>query len=43
MLSIPEKNETIYQVVYEALTKQNIKNLMEFGFLNILFIIYIQL
>jgi hypothetical protein len=42
MLSIPEKNETIYQVVYEALTKQNIKNLMEFGFLNILFI-YIQL
>ena len=42
MLSIPEKNETIYQVVYETLTKQNIKNLMEFGFLNILFI-YIQL
>ena len=38
MLSIPEKNETIYQVVYDALTKPNIKNLMEFGFFR--YIIY---
>ena len=38
MLSIPEKNETIYQVVYDALTKPNYKNLMEFGFFR--YIIY---
>ena len=38
MLSIPEKNETIYQVVYDALEKPNIKNLMEFGFFR--YIIY---
>jgi hypothetical protein len=31
MLSIPEKNETIYQVVYGALKEPNIKNLREFG------------
>ena len=38
MLSIPEKNETIYQVVYETFKKSNMKNLIEFGFFK--YIIY---
>ena len=31
MLSIPEKNETIYQLIYKAFTKPNFKNNYEFG------------
>ena len=38
MLSIPEKNETIYQVVFETFKKPNMKNLTEFGFFD--YIIY---
>ena len=33
MMSIPDKNETIYQVIYTSITSMSIiKNLKEFGF-----------
>ena len=38
MLSIPEKNETIYQVIFEIFKKPNMKCLTEFGFFE--YIIY---
>ena len=35
MMSIPDKNETIYQVIYTSITStRNIKVLKEFGFFN---------
>jgi hypothetical protein len=35
MMSIPDKNETIYQVIYNAITQMsNMKVLKEFGFFN---------
>jgi hypothetical protein len=35
MMSIPDKNETIYQVIYTSITKiSNMKILKEFGFFN---------
>ena len=35
MMSIPDKNETIYQVIYTSITQMsNIKVLKEFGFFN---------
>ena len=35
MMSIPDKNETIYQVIYTSITDaRNIKVLKEFGFFN---------
>ena len=35
MLAIPDKNETIYQVVYTSITQERkIKALKEFGFYN---------
>ena len=35
MMSIPDKNETIYQVIYTSLTvMSNLKVLKEFGFFN---------
>ena len=35
MMSIPDKNETIYQVIYTALTGgSSMKVLKEFGFFN---------
>lgn len=35
MMSIPDKNETIYQVIYTSLTgDKNIKAIKEFGFYN---------
>ena len=35
MMAIPDKNETIYQVVYSSITEQrNVKALKEFGFFN---------
>jgi hypothetical protein len=38
MLSIPEKNEEIYLVVYRAITYKSMNNLTEFGFFD--YIIY---
>ena len=35
MMAIPDKNETIYQVIYTSLTQDtNMKVLKEFGFFN---------
>ena len=35
MMAIPDKNETIYQVIYTSITEMsNIKILKEFGFYN---------
>jgi hypothetical protein len=35
MMAIPDKNETIYQVIYTSITQMsNIKVLKEFGFFN---------
>ena len=35
MMAIPDKNETIYQVIYNSITQMsNIKILKEFGFFN---------
>lgn len=35
MMSIPDKNETIYQVIYTSITSMSkIKALKEFGFFN---------
>ena len=35
MMSIPDKNETIYQVIYTSITGvRNMKVLKEFGFFN---------
>ena len=35
MLAIPDKNETIYQVVYSSITQERkVKALKEFGFYN---------
>jgi len=35
MMAIPDKNETIYQVIYTSITQMsNIKILKEFGFYN---------
>ena len=35
MLAIPDKNETIYQVVYSSITEETkVKALKEFGFYN---------
>ena len=35
MMAIPDKNETIYQVVYTSITEERkIKTLKEFGFFN---------
>jgi hypothetical protein len=35
MMSIPDKNETIYQVIYTSITgARNMKVLKEFGFFN---------
>ena len=35
MMSIPDKNETIYQVIYTSITvMSNLKVLKEFGFFN---------
>ena len=35
MMSIPDKNETIYQVIYSSMTRfSDIKILKEFGFFN---------
>ena len=35
MMSIPDKNETIYQVIYSSITHMtNMKVLKEFGFFN---------
>ena len=35
MMAIPDKNETIYQVIYNAITQMsNMKVLKEFGFFN---------
>lgn len=35
MMSIPDKNETIYQVIYTSIIKfSNMKVLKEFGFFN---------
>ena len=35
MMSIPDKNETIYQVIYTSITQMtNMKILKEFGFFN---------
>lgn len=35
MLAIPDKNETIYQVVYTSITQERkVKALKEFGFYN---------
>jgi len=35
MMAIPDKNETIYQVIYNSITHMsNIKILKEFGFFN---------
>ena len=35
MMSIPDRNETIYQVIYSAITQMsNMKILKEFGFYN---------
>ena len=35
MMAIPDKNETIYQVIYLAITQMsNMKILKEFGFFN---------
>ena len=35
MMAIPDKNETIYQVIYTSITQMsNIKVLKEFGFYN---------
>ncbi len=35
MMSIPDKNETIYQVIYTSIVSaRNIKILKEFGFFN---------
>lgn len=35
MMSIPDKNETIYQVIYTSITQDiNLKALKEFGFFN---------
>jgi hypothetical protein len=35
MMSIPDKNETIYQVIYTSITgMSNMKVLKEFGFYN---------
>ena len=35
MMTIPDKNETIYQVIYNSITHMsNIKILKEFGFFN---------
>ena len=35
MMSIPDKNETIYQVIYNSITgATNMKILKEFGFFN---------
>ena len=39
MMSIPDKNETIYQVIYTSITvMSNLKVLKEFGFFN--YVIY---
>ena len=35
MMAIPDRNETIYQVIYSAITQMsNMKILKEFGFFN---------
>lgn len=35
MMSIPDRNETIYQVVYTSITQErSVKALKEFGFFN---------
>ena len=35
MMAIPDKNETIYQVVYTSITEERkVKALKEFGFFN---------
>ena len=35
MMAIPDKNETIYQVVYTSITEwRQLKTLKEFGFFN---------
>ena len=35
MMAIPDRNETIYQVIYSAITQMsNMKVLKEFGFFN---------
>jgi len=35
MMAIPDRNETIYQVIYSSITKMsNMKVLKEFGFYN---------
>ena len=35
MMAIPDKNETIYQVIYSSITQMtNMKVLKEFGFFN---------
>ena len=35
MLAIPDKNETIYQVIYTSITEERkVKALKEFGFFN---------